>query len=128
LGKIVVIPLYRQEDLANGRCTGATSETSIFEHQNGDEGYNGASGALTPFHFDETEPLLLLALQGSLDADWDDLSLKVHHFIDFFTLCFMISHIDDKARSLAQQLVVPLSRYGERLLTDPPLPPVRAPK
>jgi len=109
LGKIVVIPLYRQDDLANGRYAGATSETPIFDHQNGDdEDFSGASGAHTPFHFDDTEPLLLLALQGSLDADWDDLSLK--------------------ARSLAQQLVVPLSRYGERLLTDPPLPPVRAPK
>ncbi|KZV86027.1 hypothetical protein EXIGLDRAFT_725213, partial [Exidia glandulosa HHB12029] len=94
LGRIVVVPVYsaNQLDAISSRETSpnAPSQRDTPERD------------LTPKDETEPEPLLLLAVQGSIDADWDQLLASL------------------------RQLAGPLSSYGDDLLLREDSPPVAA--
>lgn len=89
LGRIVVVPVYsaRQLDALPAAPT-ASSNSPRSERDATPE--TDTPGAI--------EPVMLLAVQGSMDAEWDDLLASAH--------------------GPAEELAGPLSNYGNDLLRD----------
>ncbi|EJD54472.1 hypothetical protein AURDEDRAFT_95172 [Auricularia subglabra TFB-10046 SS5] len=92
LGRIVVVPVYsaRQLDALPPATTASDSPRTERDATPETEPRDGSLGGI--------EPVMLLAVQGNMDADWDDLLASAH--------------------GPAEELAGPLSNYGNDLLRD----------